>query len=250
MATVGFPFLCSRRQRPTTSFKRLVALSSSSPSSFRLSSFCSLPTTVLSFLYILTFFARTIALCFTAQHIIMDRNAHSINTHTDDFNVDDKRKLDSFRLGSAAPHSVNRRSAPIPHHARSHSRKDSSISSIPSVISLPYVSPASFTDTSPTSPNANNSSKRNSHHRRRSSVSTRHESAEIMGVTLPSIPLSVSDDNINLGDKDSIRRRALLTLEGKTDVGSFSKVEIPELSAGEIKKSFDFRMYHLSCFPI
>lgn len=64
-----------------------------------------------------------------------------------------------------------------------------------------------------------------------------------MGVSLPAISPSVSDDNINLGDKDSIRRRALWTLEGKTDVGTFSKVEIPELdTAGAAKKPFDLRM--------
>lgn len=61
-----------------------------------------------------------------------------------------------------------------------------------------------------------------------------------MGVTLPVIA-SANEDNINLGDKDSIRRRALLALEGKTDMGIFAKVEIPELSTPEIEKKFDFR---------
>lgn len=75
-------------------------------------------------------------------------------------------------------------------------------------------------------------------------MSTRHESAELMGIALPP---SNSDDNINLGDKDSIRRRALWTLEGKTDVGSFSKVAIPELGNTEVeKKPFDFRMFNMS----
>ncbi|THH33743.1 hypothetical protein EUX98_g474 [Antrodiella citrinella] len=170
----------------------------------------------------------------------MDRNALSINTHSDDLDAADRKRLDSFKLGSVGPRTANRRSAPIL-HARSHSRKDSSISSIPSAISLPYVSPISLIDTPPASPNTSaTSSKRNSHHRRRSSVSTRHESAELMGVTLPAIPLSISDDNINLGDKDSIRRRALWALEGKTDVGSFAKVEIPELGGGDARKPFDF----------
>ena len=83
-------------------------------------------------------------------------------------------------------------------------------------------------------------SKRNSHHRRRSSVSTRHESAELMGVTLPDLPPSASEDNINLGEKDSIRRRALWALEGKPNV-SYNKVEIPELSTPVIEKMmFDF----------
>ncbi|TCD70465.1 hypothetical protein EIP91_003226 [Steccherinum ochraceum] len=169
----------------------------------------------------------------------MDRNVLALNTPSDDFDATDKKRLDSFRLGGAAPRTLNRRSAPIL-HARSHSRNHSSVSSIPSAISLPHVPPSSMNDSPPTSPNALSSSKRNSHHRRRSSVSTRHESAELMGFTLPTVPISLSDDNINLGDKDSIRRRALLTLEGKTDVGSFARVEIPELGPSEIKKSFDF----------
>ena len=77
------------------------------------------------------------------------------------------------------------------------------------------------------------------------SVSTRRESADLMGISLPSILLSSSEDNINLGDRDSIRRRALLALEGKDAGGSFS-VEIPELDGPEVPKrsSFDFR----TCF--
>ena len=50
-----------------------------------------------------------------------------------------------------------------------------------------------------------------------------------MGVSIPDLPPSTSDDNINFGDTDSIRRRALWALEGKSDV-PYSKVEIPELS--------------------
>ena len=91
--------------------------------------------------------------------------------------------------------------------------------------------------------------KRNSHHRRRSSVSTRHESAELMGVTLPDLPPSASEDNINFGEKDSIRRRALWALEGKADV-SYTKVEIPELSTPVIEKMmFDFcKLSHYCLF--
>lgn len=82
-------------------------------------------------------------------------------------------------------------------------------------------------------------SKRNSHHRRRSSVSTRHESAEIMGVSVPDLPTSSAE--VSASEKDSIRRRALWALEGKQADASYSKVEIPELSTPEIeKKMFDF----------
>ncbi|KAJ2964350.1 hypothetical protein NUW54_g14240 [Trametes sanguinea] len=61
-----------------------------------------------------------------------------------------------------------------------------------------------------------------------------------MGISLPALPATSPEDNINLGDKDSVRRRALWALEGKTPVGNFS-VEIPELDAPEApKRSFDF----------
>jgi hypothetical protein len=74
-------------------------------------------------------------------------------------------------------------------------------------------------------------------------VSTRHESAEMMGMAVPDRPLSMSDENINLGDKDSIRRRALWALEGKPDA-SYSRVEIPELMTPDNEtKGFDFRQY-------
>ena len=53
-----------------------------------------------------------------------------------------------------------------------------------------------------------------------------------MGVALPDMPATSSDDNINFGDKDSIRRRALLALEGRTEFGSNrASVEIPDLDS-------------------
>ncbi|KAH9918154.1 uncharacterized protein B0H18DRAFT_883054 [Fomitopsis serialis] len=142
--------------------------------------------------------------------------------------------MNSFRLGGAPPPTQN--SGPKPRHARSHSRNGSV--SVP----LSFPTPSVATTDEPPSPTRTSvSSKRSSHHRRRSSVSTRRESADMMGVSLPHIPQSVSDDNINLGDKDSVRRRALWALEGKTDVGSFSKVEIPEFDAKEPSmRAFEF----------
>lgn len=60
-----------------------------------------------------------------------------------------------------------------------------------------------------------------------------------MGVAMPDLP-STSEDSHNLGDKDSIRRRALWALEGKPDV-AFSKVEIPEINTPDMEKiGFDF----------
>ena len=155
-------------------------------------------------------------------------------------------------------HSFN---GPRHSHTRSHSRNasistpsfSSSSNSFSSSLTLPPsesvtkhdISHFSFppSDATPpfrADPTAIPPPKRNSHHRHRSSLSTRHESAELMGVTLPDLPPSASVDNINLGEKDSIRRRALLALEGKPDV-SYNKVEIPELSTPIIEKMmFDF----------
>jgi len=67
-----------------------------------------------------------------------------------------------------------------------------------------------------------------------------------MGVSVPDLPVSKSDDNVNLGDKDSIRRRALRALEGKPDL-SYSKVEIPELMSPEKENTgFNFRACNYS----
>jgi hypothetical protein len=57
-----------------------------------------------------------------------------------------------------------------------------------------------------------------------------------MGVSLPTLSASNSEDNMSLGDKDSIRRRALWALEGKSNADGFSPVEIPELSTPEIER--------------
>ena len=154
-------------------------------------------------------------------------------------------QLDAFRLGRSNSVSNTNQHARKPSHARSHSRSQSvNVSTLVSTSCTTPAVPVQTPDSPPESPplvNANANGKRNSHHRRRSSVSTRRESAEIMGVTLPTLPTSGTDDNINLGDKDSIRRRALWALEGKADVGAFSKVEIPELNTPEIERRFDFR---------
>lgn len=136
-------------------------------------------------------------------------------------------------------------------HSRSHSRN----TSISSTSSLPFSVSSKSTNSFDASASFSNpapSSKHNSHHRRRSSVSTRRESAEIMGVSLPDLPPSTSDDNINFGDKDSIRRRALWALEGKCDV-PYSKVEIPELSTPVMEKLMaDLRKFHsqLMSYPL
>ena len=152
-------------------------------------------------------------------------------------------QFQSFKLGGPASTTPNTILKPTHRHARSRSRN----LSISSSFSLPAlsadVSPVAQTFSGqPGAPaTLSPSSKRNSHHRRRSSVSTRHESADLMGVSVANLPLSVSDDNINLGDKDSVRRRALWALEGKPDLNTFSKVEIPDIGAPELStKKFEF----------
>ncbi|KAI0721962.1 hypothetical protein C8T65DRAFT_774974 [Cerioporus squamosus] len=146
----------------------------------------------------------------------------------------ERMRMNAFSFGKPVSPVGTTHPAP-PRHSRSHSRN----SSVSVPISLPTPVSTSMNDSPPHSPTRSSigGAKRNSHHRRRSSVSTRRESADLMGVSLPSIPLSSSEDNINLGDKDSIRRRALMALEGRDAGGSFS-VEIPELDAP--KRSFDF----------
>ncbi|KAI0643683.1 hypothetical protein C8Q79DRAFT_914583 [Trametes meyenii] len=159
----------------------------------------------------------------------------------------ERMRMNSFTFGKL-PSPSDASMAPKPtRHSRSHSRNSSvsaplsfAPSASASVASLPTT--MSIHDSPPQSPTRTSlgGSKRNSHHRRRSSVSTRRESADMMGVSLPALPQSHSEDNINLGDKDSVRRRALWALEGKSSMGSFS-VEIPELDAPEVpKRSFDF----------
>ncbi|KAL4075685.1 hypothetical protein J3A83DRAFT_4088091 [Scleroderma citrinum] len=145
-----------------------------------------------------------------------------------------KLRIESFKMGGSAPaHALSKL---IHHsHGRSHSRNNSISSLSASAPPIPHLDFSSNTHVPPNAPPF----KRNSHHRRRSSVSTRRESAELMGVSLPDLPAVHSDDNANLGDRDSIRRRALLALEGKPDL-AFSKVEIPDITSPDSTKSFEF----------
>jgi hypothetical protein len=154
-------------------------------------------------------------------------------------------QFESFKLGGAPP-ALSSQSSRRHSHPRSHSRNVSvsvsvSFSSSFHDISLSssYSSPniSSLSQPGPTA-------KRNSHHRRRSSVSTRRSSADVMGVALPTISTSNSEDNMSLGDKDSIRRRALWALEGKPNPDGFSPVEILELSTPEIERRIsELRMF-------
>jgi hypothetical protein len=149
-------------------------------------------------------------------------------------------------MGGGAPANSLNNFIPKHSHGRSRSR-NSSISSL-STLSISASAPSfpssvEFSSNNVPS-NAPPSKRPNSHHRRRSSVSTRRESAELMGVSLPDLPAVHTDDNVNLGDKDSIRRRALWALEGKPDL-AFSKVEIPDITSPDLTRSFEFREFCL-----
>ncbi|EKM59575.1 uncharacterized protein PHACADRAFT_250171 [Phanerochaete carnosa HHB-10118-sp] len=161
-------------------------------------------------------------------------------THTLEDSTADRKKLESFRLGGPTPSTSSHHNRRLS-HSRSHSRNASiSPQSILLSLATPPLPSLNSPPPSPPSLPSTEKPKRNSHHRRRSSVSTRRESAEIMGVSMLNASSSSAEENINLGDKDSIRRRALLALEGKTDVGAFSKVEIPELGTPVLERGFDF----------
>ncbi|KAH9057730.1 hypothetical protein EDB87DRAFT_1685894 [Lactarius vividus] len=169
---------------------------------------------------------------------IVDRIDTAADRIRDDELLADQKRFESFKLGGAPPAQSSRRHS----HSRSHSRNVSvsvspalSFSSSFHDISLSSSNSISSVLSQPPAPTLS-TTKRNSHHRRRSSVSTRRESAEVMGVTLPALSTSNSEDNVTLGDKDSIRRRALWALEGKPSPDGFSPVEIPELSSPEIER--------------
>lgn len=173
----------------------------------------------------------------------MDTNSAVACLPSADNDVAERMRFESFKLGNPIP-KTDMKSTHRHAHSRSLSRNLSVSSSLPG-LSFSSVSNSTkpMSETSPPSPPAamftTPAVKRNSHHRRRSSVSTRHESADMMGVSVTDLPLSLSDDNINLGDKDSVRRRALWALEGKPDDNSCSKVEIPDISTPELNKKFE-----------
>lgn len=156
-------------------------------------------------------------------------------------NMAAKQRFESFKMGGGAPANSLNNFIPKHSHGRSRSRNSSisSLSTLSTSASAPsFPSPVEFSSNNVPS-NAPPSKRPNSHHRRRSSVSTRRESAELMGVSLPDLPAVHTDDNVNLGDKDSIRRRALWALEGKPDL-AFSKVEIPDITSPDLTRSFEF----------
>jgi len=71
-----------------------------------------------------------------------------------------------------------------------------------------------------------------------------------MGVSLLTLSTSSSEDNISLGDKDSIHRHALWALEGKSSPDGFSPVEIPEPNTPEIERRISTPYGHLLHLPL
>ncbi|KAF8583978.1 hypothetical protein K439DRAFT_1184991 [Ramaria rubella] len=143
-----------------------------------------------------------------------------------------KQRMTNFRFRQTSPPSITTVVLHAPSaksHARSHSRTNSitnyplsnSSLNITHFVNEPSQDLGSLPD-SPSPP-----SRPNSHHRRRSSVSTRRESAEMMGVVLP---VETGPDNVD--DQSELRCLALRKLEGKgraeNTFGGFTKVEIPD----------------------
>ncbi|KAG1739823.1 uncharacterized protein EDB91DRAFT_1133922 [Suillus paluster] len=169
----------------------------------------------------------------------MDPN-FDVSAKVQESNLAAKQRFESFKMGGGAPANSLNNYLPKHSHGRSRSRNSSitSLSALSISASAPsFPSSIEFNSNAPS--NAPPSKRPHSHHSRRSSVSTRRESAELMGASLPDLPAAHPDDNINLGDRDSIRRRALWALEGKPDL-AFAKVEIPDITSPDMTKSFEF----------
>ncbi|KAH7888077.1 hypothetical protein F5I97DRAFT_1936078 [Phlebopus sp. FC_14] len=169
----------------------------------------------------------------------MDPTLGDVSSKGQDPELAAKQRFESFKMGGGArPQSLNNLSKHSHGRSRSRNNSISSLSTLSLSVSAPSM-PSSVDANTNVLSNPSTSKRPGSHHRRRSSVSTRRESAELMGVSLPDLPTAHSDDNINLGDKDSIRRRALWALEGKPDL-AFSKVEIPDIMSPDVPRTSDF----------
>ncbi|CAE6356928.1 unnamed protein product [Rhizoctonia solani] len=91
-----------------------------------------------------------------------------------------------------------------------------------------------------------------SHHRRRSSVSTRRDSVDMMGFDPAALNALKTLGENDKDDVSKVRERALLALEGKAPVAKaraipeiipnmgFTKVEIPEWKTPDVERTFDW----------
>lgn len=90
---------------------------------------------------------------------------------------------------------------------RSSSISSLSISSLSSVDStFSCISESSSVSSMETCSSSSAGRSRPTHHRRRSSVNTRGESAELMGITLPELPVTTSQKNVNFCNNSFQRR--------------------------------------------
>ncbi|KEP55360.1 hypothetical protein V565_005910 [Rhizoctonia solani 123E] len=91
-----------------------------------------------------------------------------------------------------------------------------------------------------------------SHHRRRSSVSTRRDSVDMMGFDPAALNTLKTLGENDKDDVSKVRERALLALEGKAPVAKarpvselvpnmgFTKVEIPDWKTPDVERTFDW----------
>ncbi|KAF8337445.1 uncharacterized protein EI90DRAFT_3043005 [Cantharellus anzutake] len=148
---------------------------------------------------------------------------------------DVKAQLSAFRLrpkkAQSPASSPMSPSFSFPSITPSHSNSSMKSTNSTSSTSSTRVSSASSVASSPELP-LPPKSRPHSHHKRKSSVSTRRESSEIMGVPCP----EESEED----SRDEIRKRALLALEGRSVVAGFAKVEIPDwISPTSDNKAFE-----------
>ncbi|KDQ20625.1 hypothetical protein BOTBODRAFT_50697 [Botryobasidium botryosum FD-172 SS1] len=153
-----------------------------------------------------------------------------------------RQKLNAFRMKhSQSPPAPAQPQQPARKRRNSHSRSDSVSLSIP-MSGPPMQTKAPAAPSSPGSnsppPGAHSSTARPSHHRRQSSVSTRRESADVMGVIAP-VDHELESGSLNgRAPGDESRANALRALEGINLVTGFAKVEIPEWKTPDAEKTF------------
>lgn len=174
------------------------------------------------------------------------RRSHSRSASILDLNADNGLRSPSLAFKSQ-PESVPSNLGGLNRSFSFGGAKPRPVSAAPAIIAMP-TSPIRIQHQSTSS-----RSRPSSHHRRRSSVSTRRDSVDMMGFD----PATLKAEN----DKDDVakvRERALLALEGKTPrpgksrtvpeivahIG-FSKVEIPDWKTPDVERSFDWNSEHM-----
>ncbi|KAF8308764.1 hypothetical protein DL93DRAFT_1861348 [Clavulina sp. PMI_390] len=148
--------------------------------------------------------------------------------------VKNKTPLDQHRTNTSSPRQSVRMTPASSNSSLKSSSTSSSKASSSSAAGSSTLSSGSIQSSDKLDKPANG--RPHSHHRRKSSVSTRRESQEII------TGVATAEDEETLGSRDEIRKRALLALEGGRNVMSgFSRVEIPEWKTPSAEnKTFDW----------